>query len=184
MPDPARNFPASLPNRHSRKLKTPSGGKADVALLTRELDATGLMTAVHLKGLAALFTLAMFSTSITCSNSCAPVGVIRVTHFMSAGVKGSDGNFYPSIGFLWVLCCACPCYYFFTEQRQEQTQCWGQITMLAGKATQSEAIKEALKQGREMASDYNAALSNGTAYSQPAGITPQFAPPQCTCWVA
>jgi hypothetical protein len=174
-------FP-SLPE--GAEIGAPSGGKADLGLLTRELDATGRMTAAHLKGLAALFTLALFSTSITCSNSCAPVGVVRVTHFMSYGVKGDDGNYYPSIGFLWVLCCACPCYYFFTEQRREQIQCWGQITVLAGKATQSEATKEALKKGREMASDYNAALSNGTAYTQPTGITPQFAPPQCTCWVA
>src|SRR5882757_563159 len=28
VPEPARNFPESLPNHHSRKLKTPCGGRA------------------------------------------------------------------------------------------------------------------------------------------------------------
>ena len=177
---PAPSYPPAPP---PSKTGASVGVKADLPLLMRGLDTTSRLTATHLRGLAGLFTLALLSASVTCSDSCAPLGVVRVTHCMTYAVRGTQGQYFPSIGFLWILCCACPCYYFFTEQRQERWECWGQITALNPFADREAAMREATRLGREMASDYNSSLSSGTPYSQPTSITPSFAPPPCGCYV-
>ncbi|MGE0007658.1 MAG: hypothetical protein AB7S92_19005 [Parvibaculaceae bacterium] len=175
--------PVVPPAPDGRRGRAPAGAKADLPSLMAGLDTTGRLVATHLRGLAGLFALELFSAGITCSDSCAPAGVVRVTHSMSYAVRGAQGDYFPSIGFDWILCCACPCYYVFTEQRRETCQWWGQITALTPFAEREAAIREATRLGREMAGDYNTALTNGKPYSQPDGITPRFEAPECSCFV-
>jgi hypothetical protein len=171
-----------MPARGKRLRQQP--GRLDgrqLLLRARRLDEVSLATANHLATLSQLFSVIIVVIAIECSDSCDPVGVVRVSHFWTATSTGPDGRFSPLLGFLWLICCPCSCFYFFTEQRQIDIRVFNQVLVRSPQRTQSRAFAVGRARAAELADDYNGSLSSGTPFVSPPDITPALAPPSCGC---
>lgn len=165
-----------------KRLPQRAGRLDEKQLLLRagQLDRVSLATAAHLAGLSRLFGV-IIVIAIACSDSCDPTGVVRVSHFWTATSTGPDGRFSPLLGFLWLICCPCSCFYFFTEQRQIDIRVFNQVLVRNPQRTQSQAFAVGRTRAAELANDYNGSLNSGTPFVSPPDIIPALAPPPCGC---
>ena len=154
--------------------------EARLFLLAGQLDETSLLTANLIALQAELFSIAIIAAAVGCDDLCAPLGVVRVSFYFAAFRRTARGVF-PTIGFRWVRCCPCSCGYIFTQQRRITTRTFNQVTVLDPQRNVTDALKVAAGRGKQLANDFNSALTLNQNFQTPNDIVPALEAPECNC---
>ena len=165
------------PEVPSRKLN-----ERQLLLVAGQLDELTLLTALFFNRLATLLREPIFlsyASNALCIDTCDPVGIVQVRAYQY-GSQRVGTQYFPTMGFSWVRCCACPCYYVFTEQREINTIHMN-LKVLHAHASSSAATRAAMQRAEALALAYNRSLGGNGSFSTPQDVVPAFKPPACDC---